>query len=87
MSTGHVGRMDEDRITKAVFNTQPIGTRRKKRPNLRWIKDLEKDFLVLRTKNWKTLAGWPGKGFLRRPRPTLGCQVTEEGCKDTRNCI
>ncbi|GFX88513.1 hypothetical protein TNCV_2279811 [Trichonephila clavipes] len=40
---------------KKVFNTQPIGTRRKDMPNCRWIDGLEKD-LVLRTKNWRTLA-------------------------------
>ncbi|GFV01151.1 uncharacterized protein TNCV_1010721 [Trichonephila clavipes] len=48
--------MDENRTTKKVFNAQPIGTRRKGRPNLRWIDDLEKDLLILRTKNWRTLA-------------------------------
>ncbi|GFX84436.1 uncharacterized protein TNCV_1602291 [Trichonephila clavipes] len=46
-----------DRTTKKVFNAQPIGTRRKGRPNLRWIYDLEKDLLVLRAKIWRTLAG------------------------------
>ncbi|GFT17458.1 uncharacterized protein TNCV_4807131 [Trichonephila clavipes] len=46
--------MDEDRTTH--FNAQPIGSRRKSRPNLRWIGGLEKDRLVLRTKNWRTLA-------------------------------
>ncbi|GFU58238.1 hypothetical protein TNCV_2886261 [Trichonephila clavipes] len=55
----------------------------KGRPNLRWTDDLEKDFLVLRTKNWRTLAGrrlaCVKKGFLRRPRPTLGYRATEEG--------
>ncbi|GFV27745.1 uncharacterized protein TNCV_4169671 [Trichonephila clavipes] len=53
---GHVVRMDEDRITKKFFSAQPIGTRRKGRPYLRWIVGLEKDLLVLRTKNWRTLA-------------------------------
>ncbi|GFV55244.1 hypothetical protein TNCV_3279591 [Trichonephila clavipes] len=42
---------------KKAFNSQPIGTRKKDRPNLRWIYGLEKDLLVLRTKNWRTLAG------------------------------
>ncbi|GFV08339.1 uncharacterized protein TNCV_327731 [Trichonephila clavipes] len=41
---------------KKVLNTQPIGKRRKGRPNLRWIDGLEKDLLVLRTKKWRTLA-------------------------------
>ncbi|GFT95970.1 hypothetical protein TNCV_312781 [Trichonephila clavipes] len=41
---------------KKVFNAQPIGTPRKGRLNLRWIDGLEKDLIVLRTKNWRTLA-------------------------------
>ncbi|GFX84339.1 uncharacterized protein TNCV_4134501 [Trichonephila clavipes] len=49
--------MEEDRTTKKVFNAQPIVTRRKGKPNLRQIDGLEKDFLVLRTKHWRTLAG------------------------------
>ncbi|GFX03287.1 uncharacterized protein TNCV_3555151 [Trichonephila clavipes] len=49
--------MDDDCTTKKVFNAQPIDTRKKGRPNLRWIDGLEKDLLVLRTKNWRTLAG------------------------------
>ncbi|GFW69106.1 uncharacterized protein TNCV_2920041 [Trichonephila clavipes] len=52
---GYVVRMDEDPTTKKVFNAQPIGTRRKGRPNLSWIDGLEKYLLVLRTK--RTLAG------------------------------
>ncbi|GFT12574.1 uncharacterized protein TNCV_5093691 [Trichonephila clavipes] len=79
---GHVVRMDEDRTTEKVFNAQPIDTRRKGRLNFRWIDRLKKkDFLVLRTKNWRTLAGrrlaW--KGFLIRLRPIMGCRATEEG--------
>ncbi|GFU68406.1 uncharacterized protein TNCV_3077941 [Trichonephila clavipes] len=53
----HVVRIDEERTTKKVFNAQLIGTRRKGRPNLGWIDGREKDLLVLRTKNWRTLAG------------------------------
>ncbi|GFV78275.1 uncharacterized protein TNCV_94351 [Trichonephila clavipes] len=45
--SGHVVRMNEDRTTKKVFNAQPIDTRRKGRPSLRWIDDLEKYLLVL----------------------------------------
>ncbi|GFV29599.1 uncharacterized protein TNCV_329651 [Trichonephila clavipes] len=73
--------MDEVRTTKKVSNTQPIGTRRKFRPNLRWIDGLEKDLLVLRTKNWRTLAGrrlaW--KRLLENPKATPACRASEEG--------
>ncbi|GFU62459.1 uncharacterized protein TNCV_2203951 [Trichonephila clavipes] len=77
---GYVIILNEDHTTKKVFNAQPTDTRRKGRPNLRWIDGLEKYFLVLRARNWQE-EGWPGKGFLRRPRPTLGCRATEEGRK------
>ncbi|GFY01071.1 hypothetical protein TNCV_5075381 [Trichonephila clavipes] len=50
---GHVVRVDGNHTTNYA---QPIGIRKKGRPNLRWIDDLEKDLLVLRTKNWRTLA-------------------------------
>ncbi|GFX05693.1 uncharacterized protein TNCV_3198101 [Trichonephila clavipes] len=49
--------INEDRITKKVFSAQPMGKRRNGRPYFRWIDDLEKDILVLRTRNWRTLAG------------------------------
>ncbi|GFW57764.1 hypothetical protein TNCV_2926831 [Trichonephila clavipes] len=48
--------MDEDRTTKKFFNAQAIGTRRNGGPNLRWIDGQDKGILVLRTKNWRTLA-------------------------------
>ncbi|GFU96353.1 hypothetical protein TNCV_89301 [Trichonephila clavipes] len=76
--------MDENRTTKKVFNAHPIGTRRKIRPNIRRIDGLEKDPLILRTKNWRISAGrrvTGRKGFLRSSRPTLSCRVTEEGRK------
>ncbi|GFX06761.1 uncharacterized protein TNCV_3113491 [Trichonephila clavipes] len=53
----HVDRMDEDHTTNKVFNAEPNGTRRKDRPNFRWIDGLEKDLLVLITRNLRTLAG------------------------------
>ncbi|GFV24916.1 hypothetical protein TNCV_883821 [Trichonephila clavipes] len=48
--------MSEDCATKKVLNAQPIGTRRKGRPNIRCIDVLEND-LVLRNRNWRTLQG------------------------------
>ncbi|PRD29785.1 UNVERIFIED_CONTAM: hypothetical protein NCL1_28358 [Trichonephila clavipes] len=39
---GHIVRMDENRTIKKVFNAQPIDTRRKGRPNLRWINGQKK---------------------------------------------
>ncbi|GFW45649.1 uncharacterized protein TNCV_3245871 [Trichonephila clavipes] len=33
------------------------------------------------TLTWKVLEVQPGKGFLSRLRPILGCQATEEGRK------
>ncbi|GFY17798.1 uncharacterized protein TNCV_1075331 [Trichonephila clavipes] len=42
---GHAIRMSDDSTTKTVYNAQPIGTRRRSRPNLGWIDDLEKNLL------------------------------------------
>ncbi|GFX63518.1 hypothetical protein TNCV_105251 [Trichonephila clavipes] len=59
---------------KKVFDAQPISTRRKGRQNLRWIDGLEKDLLVLKTENWKTLEGrkldW--KMLLEKAKAHLG---------------
>ncbi|GFY34613.1 uncharacterized protein TNCV_1373041 [Trichonephila clavipes] len=67
-------RMHEDLTTKKAFKAQTIGTRKKGRPNLRWIDGLEKDLLVSRTKNWRTLAGrrlaW--KRILEKAKAHLG---------------
>ncbi|GFY27647.1 uncharacterized protein TNCV_910981 [Trichonephila clavipes] len=49
--------MDKDHTTKKVFDAKPFGIRRKGKPNLKWTEGLEKDLLVVRTKNWRTLAG------------------------------
>ncbi|GFW32309.1 uncharacterized protein TNCV_674681 [Trichonephila clavipes] len=89
--------MNEDLTTKKVFNSQPIGTQRKGRPNLGWIDGLEKDLLVLRTRNWRTLARrrldwerllekakahpWPSQG-LAPHLPSSGLSCPEEGRKD-----
>ncbi|GFV76876.1 uncharacterized protein TNCV_689471 [Trichonephila clavipes] len=74
---GHVIRMIEDRTTEKVFNARPIGTRIKGRPNLRWIDGLEKDLLVLRTRNWRTLAGrrlaWKRLLEQAKAHPGLSC--------------
>ncbi|GFS76075.1 uncharacterized protein TNCV_4666761 [Trichonephila clavipes] len=69
--------MNEDRATKKVFNVQPIDTRRKGRPNLRWIDGLEKDLLVLRTRYWRTLSGrrraWKRLFEKAKAHPELSC--------------
>ncbi|GFW96085.1 RNase H domain-containing protein [Trichonephila clavipes] len=49
--------MDENRTIKKEFNAEPISTRRKSSQNLRWVDGLERDLLVLKTKNCRALAG------------------------------
>ncbi|GFY00574.1 uncharacterized protein TNCV_2139711 [Trichonephila clavipes] len=45
--------MQENHITKKVFDAQPMSTRRKGRQNFGWIDGLEKNRLVLRTRRWR----------------------------------
>ncbi|GFX87891.1 uncharacterized protein TNCV_4373561 [Trichonephila clavipes] len=69
--------MNEDRTAKKVFNAQPIGTRRKGRPNPRWIDGPEKGLLALRTRNWRKLAGrrlaWKRLLEKAKAHPELSC--------------
>ncbi|GFX21338.1 uncharacterized protein TNCV_2252851 [Trichonephila clavipes] len=54
---GHVVRIDENGTTKMSSMSNQLDTQRKGMPNLKLIDGLEKDLLVSRTKNWRTLAG------------------------------
>ncbi|GFT24281.1 hypothetical protein TNCV_2065001 [Trichonephila clavipes] len=80
--------MDEDRTTKKSLQCPANWHTKKKQAkstNQRKMDGLVKELLVLRTENWRTLAEKRlafGKGFLRRPRPTLGCRATEDGRKE-----
>jgi hypothetical protein len=38
---GHVERMDEDRLTKNVYDAEKQGARKRARPRMRWIDHLE----------------------------------------------
>jgi hypothetical protein len=40
---GHVLRMDQGRAVKKIFGSKPEGSRRRRRPRLRWQEDVEKD--------------------------------------------
>ncbi|GFT54353.1 hypothetical protein TNCV_2726921 [Trichonephila clavipes] len=75
--------MNEAHTTKQVLNVQPMGTGRNGRPNLRCIDSLEKDLLVLRTRNWRTLAGrrLAGKRLLEKAKTHRGSSI-HEACLD-----
>jgi len=39
---GHVVRMDQGRAVKKVFESKPEGSRRRGRPRLRWLENVER---------------------------------------------
>ena len=41
--TGHVVRMDQGKSVKKIFGSKPEGSRRRGRPRMRWLEDVEKD--------------------------------------------
>jgi hypothetical protein len=47
---GHVVRMDQGKAVKKIFESEPEGSRRRERPRLRWLEDIEKDLLVMKIK-------------------------------------
>jgi hypothetical protein len=40
---GHVVRIDRGRRDKKIFESEPVGSRRKGRPGLRWLEDTEEN--------------------------------------------
>jgi hypothetical protein len=46
---GHVVRMDQGRTVKKIFESKPEGSRRRGRPSLRWMEDVEKDLREMAT--------------------------------------
>jgi hypothetical protein len=53
---GHVLRMNDEETTKKMMLGKPDGTRRRGRPKLRWIDQLEKDLHNISIGNWKNIA-------------------------------
>jgi len=53
---GHIERMQETRMVKAIYSWKPISKRPTGRPKKRWEDDVKKDIQRLKVPNWKTLA-------------------------------
>jgi hypothetical protein len=52
---GHIERMQETRMIKAIYSWKPISRRPIGRPKIRWEDDVKKDIQKLKVPNWKTL--------------------------------
>jgi len=48
--------MDNGRVVKKIFESKPRGRRRKGRPGLRWVEDVEKDLRETKVKGWRRKA-------------------------------
>ena len=58
---GHIERMQDTRMVKAIYSWKPISRRPIGRPKTRWVDDARKDIQKLKVPNWKTLAQDRGK--------------------------
>ncbi|GFX25837.1 putative endonuclease-reverse transcriptase [Trichonephila clavipes] len=79
---GYLGRMNEDFVAARKSFKKSMGNRHRGRPPVRWIDCAEKKLKILKFKNCKIplpKVGTPGEDFGRRPGPTQGCRVIEEG--------
>jgi len=52
---GHVERMLETRLVRAIYSWKPTSKRTMGRPKIRWKDDVYKDIQRLKVQNWKTL--------------------------------
>ena len=52
---GHIERMQDTRIVKAVYSWKPISRRPIGRPKTRWVDDTRKDIQKLKVPNWKII--------------------------------
>jgi len=52
---GHIERMQETRMVKAIGSWKPISKRAIRRPKTRWEDDVRKYIQTLKVPNWKTL--------------------------------
>jgi hypothetical protein len=59
---GHIERIQETRMVKAIYSWKPISRRAIGRPKVGWEDDVRKDVQKLKVPNWKTLVqdrrGW-----------------------------
>ena len=51
---GHIERMQETRMVKAIYSWKPISLRPIGRPKTRWDDDFRKDIQKSKVPNWKT---------------------------------
>jgi hypothetical protein len=54
--SGHVVRMEDNRLLKMVFNAKPEGRLGVGRPRLRWLHDVEADIKAVGVKRWRIKA-------------------------------
>ena len=52
---GHIERMQETRMVKAIYSWKPISRKPTGRPKTRWENDVRKDIQKSKVPNWKTL--------------------------------
>jgi hypothetical protein len=51
---GHVMRMNETRVARKILDDKPGGKRRRGRPRLRWLDDVEADLRSMGVERWRT---------------------------------
>ncbi|GFW94840.1 endonuclease-reverse transcriptase [Trichonephila clavipes] len=55
---GHIWRSPENNQTRAYTFKNPMGSRTRGRPPIRWIDDVENDLKTLNIKNWQRVAAY-----------------------------
>jgi hypothetical protein len=67
--------MEQGRTIKKIFESELDGSRRRRKPRLRWLEDVEKILCQIKVKRWQEKAVEREKwhSLLKRPRFSEGC--------------
>jgi hypothetical protein len=77
---GHINRVGDKIIVKAILNLNTNDKRLRGRPKTRWKDDVEADLLAMKITEWKKSEkkSSHGRKLISKLKPTPGCKADDE---------
>jgi hypothetical protein len=83
---GHIERINDNAMPKRMLKGILYSRRRKGRPRMRWLDDVESDLKKMEVEGWKEKMREESSGdwLQRRPRLTQGCSADLQACTNDK---